>query len=567
MRQTVLLGLTAVLSLPAMTYNVGPAQQYTTLGAVPWFTLAAGDTVNIYYKSGCYAEKFLISTQGTSWMTPITVQGISDPATGKQPCITGLNAIQSPTSHDRWSGAAKAQYSQSLYVIGISLQANASYGPAYVVLNNLEITGAAAGATYTADDGTQQRYGDGVAGIRILNGNHIRIQNCYIHNIAGSGIFGKPNGSYPGTMADIQLMYNHMSQNGAAGNYLFHNSYIEADRALYIGNLYEPLVTGAPGSDLKDRSAGTVIEYNRFNGAVARFLDLVEPQDGWAIFGSRPYYGYDFVFGNIFYTASTDTNFSQAGTPIHYGGDSGFVSTYRNHTLSFYDNTFVYVANLTESWKRSLFQPELSTDTLDIRNNVFLLVPRTTGGGTPEIDWSGNNNGAPTGTFQFGINWVSPGWYMAFTGWTPFAGTYFGTSNLISPADNHSPLSNPTAGDFSLAAGSVAIGAAGPLGALITSNPEGGNYTPTQQYKADQRTVSRSSLADLGALGGSSAPIACDLNGDGAVNGLDIQIAVSQTSGASPCSSAALVQTAVCNIVAVQRVINAANGLLCRLGQ
>jgi hypothetical protein len=568
MERLLLLELTLVLSASAATYNVGPNQSYTTLGAVPWYTLAAGDVVNIGYKSGCYAEKFLISTQGTSWANPITVQGVNDPSTGNMPCITGLNAAQSQTSHDWWSGSANAQYSESLYVVGISLQAGASTGPAYIVLNNLEITGAAAGASYTADDGSTLQYLPGVAGIRIFNGNHIRIQNCYIHGITGNGIFGKPNGSRPGTMADIELLYNHIAGNGQAGSYGLHNSYLEADQSLYLGNLYEPLVTGGAGSDLKDRSAGTVISYNRLNGAAARFIDLVEPQDGWPIFGSRPYYGYDFVFGNIFYTNANNANFAAEGTPIHYGGDQGSTQYYRNQTLSFYDNTYVYVANTPDVWKSAIFQPDLSTAVVDVRNNIFLFLPRTSGGGIPEIDWSGNNNGSPTGAFQFGANWVSPGWHMAFTYGAVFVGTSSGTSNLISPSSNQSPLNNPTAGDFTLTAGSAAIGAAGPLGSLVTSNPEGGNYTPTQQYKFDQQTIPRTSLTDLGALAhaGTAPVLPCDLNGDGVVNGADVQIAIAQSLGTTPCGNAALQQSGICNVIDVQRIINAVNGQACKVG-
>src|ERR1700733_6591516 len=102
MKRLLFLTLALTTSLSAKAYNAGPSQAYTTLGTVPWSTLAAGDTVNIYYNpSGCYAEKFLISTQGTSWANPITVQGITDPTTGNKPCITGLNAVQGSTSKDR----------------------------------------------------------------------------------------------------------------------------------------------------------------------------------------------------------------------------------------------------------------------------------------------------------------------------------------------------------------------------------------------------------------------------------------------------------------------------------
>jgi hypothetical protein len=395
----------------------------------------------------------------------------------------------------------------------------------------------------------------------------VRIQKCYVHGIGGDGIFGKPNGSYPGTMADIQFLYNHIAGNGVSGNYLYHNSYIEANQSLYIGNLYEPLTSGGPGSDLKDRSAGTVVAYNRFNGSAARFIDLVEPQDGWGIFGSAPYYGSDFVYGNLFYINAQDVNYGQVGTPIHYGGDQGNGQYYRNQTLSFYDNTFVYIANTADIWKTSIFEPDLSTAVVDIRNNIFLYLPRSSGGGTPEIDWSGNNQGTPTGTFAFGVNWVSPGWQMAFSAGPAFAGTSTGTSNLISPANDASPLTNPTGGDFTLIAGSTATGVAGALSSLVTQNSQAGSYTPTLQYQFDQQTVSRPNLNDLGALAATTSTASrCDLNGNGVVNIADVQLAVSQALGASTCGTADLNGNGLCNVIDVQRVINAALGQACNVG-
>jgi hypothetical protein len=49
---------------------------------------------------------------------------------------------------------------------------------------------------------------------------------------------------------------------------------------------------------------------------------------------------------------------------------------------------------------------------------------------------------------------------------------------------------------------------------------------------------------------------ACDLNGDGSVNIVDVQLAVNMTLGLTPCTSAIL-GAGVCNIVVVQRVTNA----------
>ena len=61
-------------------------------------------------------------------------------------------------------------------------------------------------------------------------------------------------------------------------------------------------------------------------------------------------------------------------------------------------------------------------------------------------------------------------------------------------------------------------------------------------------------------------PSACDLNGDGVVNALDVQIAINQALGISACSTAALMGSGQCNVVDVQRVINASLGGVCLVG-
>jgi Bacterial Ig domain/Purple acid Phosphatase, N-terminal domain len=58
----------------------------------------------------------------------------------------------------------------------------------------------------------------------------------------------------------------------------------------------------------------------------------------------------------------------------------------------------------------------------------------------------------------------------------------------------------------------------------------------------------------------------CDLNGDGKVDSLDIQLAVSQALGTIPCTTADLQQIGQCTVVGVQRVINASLGGACKTG-
>ena len=59
----------------------------------------------------------------------------------------------------------------------------------------------------------------------------------------------------------------------------------------------------------------------------------------------------------------------------------------------------------------------------------------------------------------------------------------------------------------------------------------------------------------------------CDLNGDGVVNILDVQVAVNQALGSIPCGSADLDGNGACTLLDVQRVVNAANGQACKVGQ
>ncbi len=63
-----------------------------------------------------------------------------------------------------------------------------------------------------------------------------------------------------------------------------------------------------------------------------------------------------------------------------------------------------------------------------------------------------------------------------------------------------------------------------------------------------------------------SSSTTCDLNGDGVVNVLDVQMAVLQALGTSVCGSADLQSNGVCNVTDVQRIITAALGGSCVAG-
>src|SRR4051812_33039240 len=83
--------LLSPLTALATTYEVGPGKTYSSIGAVPWESLVAGDTVNIYWRSTAYKEKWVIGVNGTA-AQPITIHGVPDTATGALPIIDGAGA-------------------------------------------------------------------------------------------------------------------------------------------------------------------------------------------------------------------------------------------------------------------------------------------------------------------------------------------------------------------------------------------------------------------------------------------------------------------------------------------
>jgi Right handed beta helix region len=106
---------------------------------------------------------------------------------------------------------------------------------------------------------------------------------------------------------------------------------------------------------------------------------------------------------------------------------------------------------------------------------------------------------------------------------------------------------------------------------LTGSSPANGTGTPTGAPTIDLQWKTRANPPSIGAYE-ASGPVglltfsACDLNQDGVVNSLDVQIAINQTLGISSCTNANLDGSGTCTVVDVQRVINAALGLSCRLG-
>jgi hypothetical protein len=72
------------------------------------------------------------------------------------------------------------------------------------------------------------------------------------------------------------------------------------------------------------------------------------------------------------------------------------------------------------------------------------------------------------------------------------------------------------------------------------------------------------SYTDSGPVWQSPSPGRCDLNGDGVVNLLDVQMAIAQALGSVPCRSGDLNGDGVCNVLDVQLIVKSVLGGSCQ---
>jgi len=89
-----------------------------------------------------------------------------------------------------------------------------------------------------------------------------------------------------------------------------------------------------------------------------------------------------------------------------------------------------------------------------------------------------------------------------------------------------------------------------------------GRYNGIMVSTENAKNFAKIAFTPPGSASSSTTPVsACDLNGDGVVNSQDIQLAIEMALGNISCT------VAVCNVVMVQDVINAADGGSCLIGR
>jgi len=446
--------LCIALALPAQTaratvYAVGTGHPYATPSNVPWESLAAGDTVLIYAQAAPYHDKWVICRVGTA-SAPIVVRGVPDES-GNLPVIDGANAV---------TRSALNFWNEERGVIKIGgANSPPDTQPAWIIVENLEIKGARSTNTFTGRNGVTA-YGTNASAIYIEKGDNIVVRGCHMHD-CGNGFF------CASLTNNLMVESNDIEGNGNVGSIYEHNNYTEALGITFQYNHFGPLLAGAGGNNLKDRSAGCVIRYNWIEGG-NRQLDLVDSD--YEYIYNHPSYFTTYVYGNVLYETGDDGN-SQI---VHYGGDSGTTSQYRNGWLYFHYNTVIS----KRTGHTTLFRLSSPGQSADVRDNLFCVT--ATGNQLAFLD--------SDGLLVAQRNWLKTGWAQSFSG-----GAITDLGELTGTSPSFTDFAN---NDFSLAAGSPCLDQG------IALDPAAAAYMPVEQYVKHQSFAPRpdDGLPDLGAF-------------------------------------------------------------------
>src|SRR5262245_44750095 len=314
MKQSILAALTIGLALSAGPpargefYEVGPQKRYANLRDVPWHKLRPGDQVKVHWREEPYRDKVHLSKRGEP-ERPIVVEGVPD-KDGRRPLLEAGDAVENP--HAKYF--TNQIGNQAVFTIAPRGDEGDGYKPGWIHLKGLAIVGARREHGLTRADGGGAGWNWGAAAVALYRCEHVTISGCAISDCE-NGIFGKSYGDEAGNLRGITVEWCEIHGCGVPGKDRYHNSYLEGIGTIYQCNHYGPPVEGSGGCNLKDRSAGAVIRFNRVEGG-ARTLDLVEPEDGGPSFVDDPLFGNTYVYGNILVNPEAG-----AAALIHFGFD------------------------------------------------------------------------------------------------------------------------------------------------------------------------------------------------------------------------------------------------------
>jgi len=395
--------LSSVGMASAETYRVGPEHELHHPGHVPWSQLNPGDVVEIDWRPEPYRYKWVISRAGTATQ-PITIRGVRN--------LRGESPVFDASRASTPSGLHFPAPARSVIKVGISSDSG-NEPPAYIVLENLNIQGARPENFFLGSEGLTE-YAQNASAIYIESGHHITIRNCRLHD-CGNGIFVAPDAE------EILVEGCDIFDNGIEGSVYEHNAYSESTGMIYQFNRFGPLRSGCRGNNLKDRSAGLIVRFNRIEKG-NRQLDLVDSQEGMEI-RNDPRYHLAHVYGNLLIEHEGPDN----NQIVHFGGDSGDDQANRR-SLQFYNNTIIS----TRSEKTVLLKLSTNLQSADVWNNV--IYTNAAGSTFAILDEDGQ--------VHMRGNFIKPGWRKCH-------GTLKGSVAATGMIEEENPgFNDPAKGDY-----------------------------------------------------------------------------------------------------------------------
>lgn len=425
----------------------------------------------------------MLRGQGTKEQ-PIVVCGVAGPG-GELPIIDGKDAV----SKSGLPYPSEAGQARGLIHVTLGKDDPWGYKPKYIVIQGLHVRNGFYENSFTSSSGKKTPYLENSAGIFIERGEHITVRGVEIEG-NGNGFFVASGDSEEVLSRDILLERSRIYGNGTVKNSpdRYHNIYTAAAGMVFQFNDIGPLRDGSGGSALKDRSAGTVVRYNRIDGG-ARTLDLIDAEDSFPVVAKLPEYRTTLVYGNLLIAGP-----GGASNMVHYGGDSGVETVYRKGTLYFYNNTVVVRANQQgpkARFRTSLFDASTSDETIDARNNIVIVEPGTPGSAPTEMAWMRDD-----GNLKLGANWATPGMFKWRDDSKPPAKGAISGLEKVKGDKNGPGFADEAGGNFALVAGAPAAGGTEPLHEV----PVKLGATVDFQYVHPAAGGPRTSVADFGAF-------------------------------------------------------------------
>jgi hypothetical protein len=393
---------------------------------------------------------------------------------GELPVIDGTGAVATAAlNYAPWYGDVMER---SVIAVARNAAQPTAFKPGHIVIRNLEVRMSGPKVpmpTYVKPDGTSAAYYSGTGAIFLYGAEHVVIHGCVLHDVP-NGIVTASGSVEAAVTRGVTVEYCWLYQAGKGGEYHGNNLRTEGVGLTLQFNRLDRGLNGSNVPNIEDRSAGTVVRFNRIEGG-AKLLDLIEPIAAPAVIVADPGFGVTQVYGNLLLNGAGDYG-TDGSNILRYGGDWGSVANFRAGTLHFHHNTVV-VDSLR--WQTTVFDVTQAAAMVHAGNNVLHHAKLSAAGGPFNVIKSGR-------TVTLGRNWITAGYTL-----NGLAAT--GTGLII--GGSAPGFVNPAAKDFLPAAGSPLVDAALPLpaGAL----PIESRYVP--EADGGPRAVVGTAL-DLGAL-------------------------------------------------------------------